>query len=130
MANRFVPAHYQPALPQDRLVLAEKPGADAVAMEVVVVGGGPAGLALALELKQLAKAAGKEVEVAVLEKAEELGQHNLSGAVVNPAPFRELFPGLPDSEFPFRGRVTRERVLLLTARRALRIPTPPPMHNA
>ncbi|HLU40418.1 MAG TPA: electron-transfer flavoprotein:ubiquinone oxidoreductase, partial [Planctomycetota bacterium] len=129
MAQRFVPAHYQAALPQNRFLLAEPPGEDAVAMDVVVVGAGPAGLALALMLKRLAKADGKDVEVAVLEKAEELGQHSLSGAVVDPAPFRELFPDLGDRDLPFRRPVDAERVYVLSANKAWRIPTPPPMHN-
>jgi len=99
-------------------------------MDVIVVGGGPAGLALAIELKKLGSAAGKDVDVAVLEKAEALGQHSLSGAVVDPAPFRELFPELREGDYPFRKRVDGEQVLVLTPTRAFPIPTPPPMHNA
>ncbi|MEZ5967370.1 MAG: electron-transfer flavoprotein:ubiquinone oxidoreductase [Planctomycetota bacterium] len=130
MPSRFVPARFQAPLPHDQLVKSEQPGDEAVPMDVVVVGGGPAGLSLSIELKKLAKAAGKDVEVAVLEKAEELGQHSLSGAVVNPAPFRELFPDLRESDYPFRRRVDKEQVMVLTANRAIRIPTPPPMHNS
>ncbi|MHC5011397.1 MAG: electron transfer flavoprotein-ubiquinone oxidoreductase, partial [Planctomycetota bacterium] len=70
-----------------------------------------------------------EVEIGVLEKAEELGQHCLSGAFVNPRSLRELFPGKTDNDFPFRTPVSKERVYLLTKRRAWRIPTPPPMKN-
>ena len=70
-----------------------------------------------------------EIEVAVLEKAEGLGEHSLSGAVVNPRAFRELFPGTADSEFPFRRPVEREAVYFLREGGAVRIPTPPTMRN-
>ncbi|HUE97257.1 MAG TPA: electron-transfer flavoprotein:ubiquinone oxidoreductase, partial [Longimicrobiaceae bacterium] len=63
------------------------------------------------------------------EKAAGLGEHNLSGAVVNPRAFRDLFPDLKDEDFPFRQRVEREKVFFLTGDRALRIPTPPTMRN-
>ena len=66
---------------------------------------------------------------AVLEKAAALGEHNLSGAVVNPRPFRELFADVAAAELPFRGTVESERVYMLTSGSALRIPTPPSMRN-
>ena len=66
----------------------------------------------------------------MLEKAESLGEHNLSGAVVNPRAFRELFPELQLSDFPFRQPVPGEAVYFMTGSRAQRIPTPPTMHNA
>ena len=65
----------------------------------------------------------------MLEKAEALGGHSLSGAVVNPSALRELFPELKDSDLPLRGKVGAERVYLMTEGRALRIPTPPTMRN-
>lgn len=105
-------------------------------MDVLIVGAGPAGLACAIELTRLARQAQEsgggipELGIAVLEKAESLGEHNLSGAVINPRPFRELFPELPNEQLPFRQPVTREAVYLLTEGRAQRIPTPPTMHNA
>src|SRR5216110_160083 len=98
-------------------------------LDVVIVGAGPAGLATAIELAQLAKRDGTELNIGVLEKAGALGEHCLSGAVVNPRAFRELFPGLHDSDFPFRAPVRGEAVYLLTANRRLRFPTPPTMRN-
>src|SRR5512138_2241680 len=102
-----IPAEYQPPLPQDELILTQPPEEDAVEMDVLFVGGGPAGLAGAIELARLVKkdqeAGGGlgEINIGVLEKAAALGENNLSGAVVNPAAFRELFPELKDEDFPF-----------------------------
>jgi electron-transferring-flavoprotein dehydrogenase len=93
------------------------------------VGGGPAGLSGAIELQRLAQAAGRELNVAVLEKAESLGEHCLSGAVVNPRAFRELFPDLKDQDFPFRAPVTKESVYLLTQSKAFSFPVIPPTMN-
>src|SRR6267154_6407501 len=130
--DKIVPAQYQPALPLDKLILQDgAAGAgDRMDLDVLIVGAGPAGLACAIELARLGKADGRELNIGVLEKAEALGEHSLSGAVVNPRAFHELFPDLKDADFPFRAPVTREAVYLLTARRAPRIPTPPTMHNA
>jgi len=129
--DKIVPAHYQPALPLDTLILQDgAAGAgDRMDLDVLIVGAGPAGLACAIELARLAKADGGELNIGVLEKAEALGEHSLSGAVVNPRAFRELFPDLNDSDFPFRAPVGREAVYLLTAERSWRLPTPPSMRN-
>ncbi|NIP58309.1 MAG: electron transfer flavoprotein, partial [Gemmatimonadetes bacterium] len=70
-----------------------------------------------------------DLEIGVMEKAAELGEHCLSGAVVNPRGFQELFPEMDPSEFPLRGPVEREAVYVLTGSRAIRIPTPPTMKN-
>jgi electron-transferring-flavoprotein dehydrogenase len=130
--ERFVPSRYQPSLPLDRLIVQDgAAGAgDRMELDVLIVGAGPAGLAAAIELAQLAKRDGTELNIGVLEKAEALGEHSLSGAVVNPRAFRELFPDLSDADFPFRGSVRAERVCLLTARHSVPLPTPPTMHNA
>lgn len=123
--SQILPIRHQAPLPLDRLIVRDAPSAEALEMDVTIVGAGPAGLACAIELARL----GPDLSIAVLEKAESLGEHNLSGAVVNPRAFRELFPDLEDSNFPFRGHVDAESVYFLTAGRALRIPTPPTMHN-
>jgi len=134
-AGRVLPGIHQAPLPIDRLILADKPDAEAVPMDVLFVGGGPAGLAGAIALAQLIKAdqeAGGdlgEVQIGVLEKAGALGEHSLSGAVVNPIAMRALFPDLKDKDFPFRGPVAHERVHFMTENRAFRLPTPPTMKN-
>src|SRR5689334_9550489 len=105
-------------------------------MDVLIVGAGPAGLACAIELARLTKREQEtggslgELNIGVLEKAESLGEHNLSGAVVNPRAFHELFPDLKPADFPFRQPVPDEAVYFLTEGRAQRMPTPPTMHNS
>lgn len=134
--GRVLPVQSQPPLPLDRFISADTPSAEAIELDVCIVGAGPAGLACALELVRGAerlRAAGTalpELNIGILEKAGTLGEHNLSGAVVNPRVFRELFPELKDSDFPFRQPVDGEAVYLLTGSRAQRIPTPPTMHNS
>ncbi len=134
-ALRVIPHDYQPPLPTDRLIIREPLDSEAVPMDVVFVGGGPAGLAGAIELANLVRkdndAGGSlgEIQIAVLEKAPGLGEHSLSGAVVNPIAFRALFPESKDEDFPFRAPVTKERVYFMIGDRAQRIPTPPTMEN-
>jgi electron-transferring-flavoprotein dehydrogenase len=129
----MIPSQYQPALPLDRLILKEGAGGagDKMELDVLFVGAGPAGLAGAIELARLAKADPTvgELNIGVLEKAESLGEHSLSGAVVNPRALRELFPELKDADFPFRAPVTKESVYLLTGGGQVRLPTPPTMKN-
>ena len=101
--------------------------------DVVIVGGGPAGLSAAIRLKQLAEAAGKEIDVCVLEKGSEIGAHILSGAVIDPKALDELLPdwrddGCPLAETP----VTENHHWFLTAKGKKSIPhiaTPKWMHN-
>ena len=131
----IVPKRHQVPLPLDRLILDAEPDPEAIEMDVLFVGAGPAGLSGAIELANLVRRgreAGEDVpelSIGVLEKAESLGEHSLSGAVVNPLAFRELFPDTPLSELPFRQPVDREAVYYLTETRSLRLPTPPTMRN-
>ena len=132
---RILPVRHQPALPVDRLIRPDAPGAEAIEMDVVIVGAGPAGLACAIELAHLVKkdqeAGGgmPDLNIGVLEKAGALGEHCLSGAVVNPRAFKELFPDKRAEDFPFRQPVSGEAVCFLSAEGSFKLPTPPTMRN-
>ncbi len=90
--------------------------------DVVIVGGGPAGLAAAIRLKQLASATGQEVSVCLLEKGSEIGAHILSGAIIDPRALNELVPAWKDKGAPLDTPVVEDRFLILTQRKAYRIP--------
>ena len=97
--------------------------------DVVVVGAGPAGLACAIRLKQLAAQSGRELSVCVLEKGSEVGAHILSGAVMEPRALDELLPDWKNLGAPLNTPVVDDRFFYLTAARAIRLPTPPQMRN-
>ncbi len=97
--------------------------------DVVIVGGGPAGLACAIRLRQLAAGRGAELSVCVIEKGSEIGAHILSGAVVEPRALAELLPDWQTRGAPLNTPVSDDRFMLLTESRAVRLPTPPHMRN-
>jgi electron-transferring-flavoprotein dehydrogenase len=102
---------------------------DTMEYEVLIVGAGPAGLAAAIRLKQLAAEASREIAVCVIEKGSEVGAHILSGAVIETRALDELFPDWRQRGAPLNTPATDDRFLFLTKANWLRLPTPPQMHN-
>ncbi|MEO8481576.1 MAG: electron transfer flavoprotein-ubiquinone oxidoreductase [Acidobacteriota bacterium] len=104
---------------------------DVLEFDILIVGGGPAGLSAAIRLAQLQKARGGDpLTVAVLEKGREAGSHSLSGAILDPSALRELIPDYAAKGAPLDCPVQHDDVYFLTERKHMRFPfTPPPLTN-
>ncbi|MGQ3890585.1 4Fe-4S dicluster domain-containing protein [Legionella sp. CNM-4043-24] len=101
---------------------------EAMSFDVVIVGGGPAGLSAAIKIKQLAARSGKEISVCILEKGAQIGAHSLSGAVLEPRSLKELLPNSWKNA-PLPTPVIDDSFYYLTKKRAIHLPTPKPMDN-
>ena len=97
--------------------------------DVLIVGAGPAGLASAIRLAQLAAERHLELNIAIIDKGAEIGAHILSGAVLEPRALNELIPDWQQKNPPTMTPAGEDEFLYLTATRALRLPTPKPMQN-
>ena len=97
--------------------------------DVVIVGGGPAGLAAAIRLRQLCEESGKELSVCLLEKGAAIGSHILSGNVFEPRALDELIPDWKEKGAPTGQEAGDDSLLYLTETRSFPLPTPPTLHN-
>lgn len=102
---------------------------DTVYTDVLIIGGGPSGLATAIHLADRIKAEGRNFRILLVEKGSSVGSHILSGAVIKPAVFKELLPGVEFSDIPFNAKVIKDRTVLLSEKGSVVLPFHIPYMN-
>jgi electron-transferring-flavoprotein dehydrogenase len=95
---------------------------DTISTDVLIIGGGPSGLAASIHLADILKQRGQSERILLIEKGRSIGSHILSGAVIKPSVFTELLPDVDFSEIPFNARVTKDKTVYLTEKRAIVLP--------
>ncbi|HUX95073.1 MAG TPA: electron-transfer flavoprotein:ubiquinone oxidoreductase [Bacteroidales bacterium] len=95
---------------------------DTISTDVLVIGGGPSGLATSIHLADVLKQRGLSKRVLLIEKGKAIGSHILSGAVIKPYVFKELLPEVDFSEIPFASKVTKDRTILLSEKGSVALP--------
>ncbi|HAH25056.1 MAG TPA: electron transfer flavoprotein [Prolixibacteraceae bacterium] len=102
---------------------------DIVSTDVLIIGGGPSGLATAIHLADTFKKNGQNHRILLIEKGSSIGSHILSGAVIKPAVFKELLPDVDISEIPFNAKVTKDSTILLSENGSVTLPFHVPYMN-
>lgn len=102
---------------------------DTVSTDVLIIGGGPSGLATAIHLADTFKQNGQNHRILLIEKGSSIGSHILSGAVIKPAVFKELLPDVDISEIPFNAKVTKDSTVLLSENGSVTLPFHVPYMN-
>ena len=93
-----------------------------VSTDVLIIGGGPSGLAASIHLADILKQKGHNGKILLIEKGSSIGSHILSGAIIKPSVFKELLPEVDFSEIPFNAKVTKDKTVLLSEKRAFALP--------
>jgi len=102
---------------------------DTVSTDVLIIGGGPSGLATSIHLADILKQRGQVGRILLIEKGSSIGSHILSGAVIKPSVFKELLPEADFQEIPFNAKVNKDRTVFLTENRAFILPFHMPYMN-
>jgi len=95
---------------------------DTVSTDVLIIGGGPSGLATSIHLADILKQRGHSGRILLIEKGRSIGSHILSGAVIKTSVFKELLPDVDFSEIPFNAKIIKDRTILLSKKRAIVLP--------